>query len=395
MRIGDHDDAAALADQLRSAEGDEGTTWRFARAVLLIDGARRGDSRKLAEARKLASEVADRRPKWASGIALNGEIAELSGSSDQAIDYYLRAIELGNVQPSLVRRLAGLLNERNRFADIDQLARVVRDQGAALDEITIVKALDSIRKHDFANGLALARQVFPETSSSPSDHLTLGRLYMTAGQSEQAGKEFRRAIELGPGVPDTWLTYVQFLVQARQTDQARAVVEAARKALPADRANLTLAQCLLVLGDARQADDLISKVVSDEGESAGPATLRIAAIVSLNGNRLDKVEKFLNKLDTIANLPASERAWAKRTRATVLLSHGRPVDRDRALRLVEQNLLDDPDSADDRQLRAAILALQPGRSGEAIKMLEEIAGADRLAAKERFLLAQLYLNQRR
>jgi cellulose synthase operon protein C len=155
-----------------------------------------------------------------------------------------------------------------------------------------------------------------------------------------------------------------------------------------------LAQCLLLLGDAKQADDLISKVVSDEGESAGPEALRIAAIVSLNGNRLDKVEKFLNKLDTIANLPASERAWTKRTRATVLLSHGRPVDRDRALRLVEQNLLDDPDNADDRQLRAAILALQPGRRGEAIKILEEVAGADRLSDSERFLLAQLYLEQR-
>ena len=81
------------------------------------------------------------------------------------------------------------------------MAHVVRDQGAALDEITIVKAFDAMRKQDFDKGLALARQVFLETSTSSSDHLALGRLYMTAGRSVDAGKEFRRAVEFGPGVP--------------------------------------------------------------------------------------------------------------------------------------------------------------------------------------------------
>ena len=104
--------------------------------------------------------------------------------------------------PRFVRRLVGLLNERNRFDEIDHVAQVLRDQGAALNEITIVKALDAIRKQDFDRGIALARQVFPETSTNSSDHLTLGRFYMSAGRSDEAGKEFRRAVELGPGVPD-------------------------------------------------------------------------------------------------------------------------------------------------------------------------------------------------
>ena len=66
----------------------------------------------------------------------------------------------------------------------------------------IVKAVDAMRKQDFDQGIALARQVFPETSTNSSDHLTLGRFYMSAGRSDEAGKEFRRAVELGPGVPD-------------------------------------------------------------------------------------------------------------------------------------------------------------------------------------------------
>ena len=193
----------------------------------------------------------------------------------------------------------GLLNQRNRFDEIDHVAQVLRDQGAALDEITIVKALDAIRKQDFDRGIALARQVFPETSTNPSDHLTLGRLYMAAGRSDEAGKEFRRAVELGPGVPESWLTYVQYLVQTKQIDQARAAIEAARQALPADRATLTLAQCSMSVGDVKQAEELIGKALNDEGKSADPTTLRLATIVSLSQNRFDKVNEYLNKLDQV------------------------------------------------------------------------------------------------
>jgi cellulose synthase operon protein C len=398
MVAGDQGDAAALVDEIRGTEteGDEGTAWRFAQAALLIDRARRGDSRGLVEARQLASQISERRPQWASGIALSGEIAELAGDPKTAIDHYLRAVELGNVQPSLVRRLTGLLSvsDRNRDAEIDHVAQVVRDQGAALDEITMVKALDAIRKKDFDRGLALARQVFPETSTSSSDHLTLGRLYITAGRSNEAGKEFRRAVELGPGVPDTWLAYVQFLVQAKQIDQARAAVEAARKALPADRATLTLAQCSILLGDATAADELIGKAMSDEGKSADPAALRLATMVALGQNRLDKSDKYLNKFNQVADLSPGDKAWANRTRIAMLLSKNRPADRDQALQLVEQNLSSDANSTEDRALKATILALRPDRRGEAVTILEQLAGAKRLGANEQFLLAQLYLGQR-
>ena len=242
----DQSDATTLIDEIRKVEGDEGVTWRYARAALLLDAVRRGASQHLDHARKVASEIAERRPRWSSGVVLLGELAELGAAPDQAIVHYLRAVQLGNVQPSVVRRLVGLLNERGRFDEIDHVTSVIGDQGAALDQITIVKALDAIRKQDFDRGLSLAREVFPDTSTSASDHLTLGRLYMTAGRSAEAGKEFRRAVELGPGVPECWLTYIRFLTQANRMDDARLAVASARKALPADRSTLTLAQCSLV-----------------------------------------------------------------------------------------------------------------------------------------------------
>ena len=126
--------------------------------------------------------------------------------------------------------------------------------------------MDAIRKQDFERGINIARKVFPESSASYSDHLTLARFYMSAGRSDEAGKEFRRAVELGPGVPESWLTYVQYLMQTQRIDQAKAAVEAARKALPAARSALTLAQCWMISGDLGRAETSIQEVLKAKPE---------------------------------------------------------------------------------------------------------------------------------
>ena len=392
IEAGDRGPAADLVSQIRKIEGDKGTHWRFAQAALVIDTVRRGASRDLAEARVLAAEISERQPDWWAGPTLKGELAELAGSPDQAIEYYLHAVELGNVQPSFARRLVGLLNQRNRFKDIDHLAQVLREQGIALNEITFIKAVEAIRKQDFAGALSLARQVVSETSTNPSDHLTLGRFYMSAGQSDAAGKEFQRAVELGPGVPDSWLTYVNYLVQSKHGDLAKSAIEAARKALPADRATLTLAQCCMIAGDPVQAESLIQGLLKDKPQD--PAALRLAAGMYLGQNRVDKAADYLEKLDRASTGSPDDKAWVNRTRTALLLKTGRHADREKALGLVEQNLKTNPNSTEDQLLKATILAVRPGRHGEAVKILEQLGGANRLDSSQRFLLAQLYLGER-
>ncbi len=393
IEAGDQAAAADLVRAIRKIEGDKGTLWRFARAALLLDGVRRGSSKDLSEARELAAEISERQPDWWAVPTLNGELAELAGSPDRAIEYYLRAVDMGNVQPAFARRLVGLLNQRNRINEIDHLAQVLREQGVALNEITIIKAVEAIRKQDFAGALALARQVFSETSTNPSDHLTLGRFYMSAGQSDAAGKEFQRAVELGPGVPDSWLTYVNYLVQTKHGDQAKTAIEAARKALPADRATLTLALCCLIAGDPAQAESLIQTILKERPQDR--AALRLAAGLYFGQNRVDKADAYLDKLDRAAGSSPDDKAWVNRTRTALLLKTRRHADRDQALGLVEQNLKVNPNSTEDQLLKATILAVRPGRHGDAVKILEQLGGANRLDFSRRFLLAQLYLGERK
>ncbi|MGD0044936.1 MAG: hypothetical protein ABSE84_31815, partial [Isosphaeraceae bacterium] len=198
------------------------------------------------------------------------------------------------------------------------------------------------------------------------------------------------------------MTYVQYLVQAKQIDQAKAAIEAARQALPADRATLTLAQCWMSLGDLKRAEELIGKAFNDEGKAADPIALKIAAIVAISQNRLDKVDEYLNKLDQVTNLvavaplrsaSASDKAWVNRNRVALLLNKGRLADQDQALGLIEQNLKNDPNSSEDQRLKATVLALRPSRRDEAVKILEQLGAANLLNANERFLLAQFYLGQ--
>ena len=163
--------------------------------------------------------------------------------------------------------------------------------------------------------------------------------------------------------------------------------------MPADRATLTLAQCCLIVGDSVQAEALIRKAPQRASRRI-PAALRLAAGVYFGQNRLDKVEKYLDRLDQAPGATPADKAWANRTRTALLLDTGRPADRDQALALVDQNLANNPDSIEDQLLKATILAVRPGRRGEAVAILEQLAGANRLDDGQRFLLAQLYLGQR-
>jgi len=155
LQAGDHADTQDLVAKIRAIEGDRGTLWRFGQATYFLDQARRGATRDLEAARKLAAEIADRRPDWWGSSVL---LAELEGHTDDAIEDYTRAIERGNTQPALARRLVGLLNQKEEFDQVDRVVKPLSDRGLATGELTIATALSAIRQQDYDRGIALARQ---------------------------------------------------------------------------------------------------------------------------------------------------------------------------------------------------------------------------------------------
>ena len=341
--------------------------------------------------RGLAEEIAARAPGLVGqpGPARRDRRARRPGPTKQSSNTSGPS-SWGTLSPRLARRLVGLLNQNSQFDQIDRVVKILSDRGMAAGDLTISTAINAIRQKDYDRGIALARRVFSQSSTHFSDHLFLGQFYMAAHRPMDAGKELRRAVELGPAVPITWVSYVQYLVLEKQVDQARAVIAAARKALPADRANLALAQCYGLVGDTKQAEAMIQPAL--QSPACDLATIRVATDLYINQGRFDQVEPILEKLRSPAMKATPEvLAWANRTRSLARLSTGRLAEMDQALALVEQNLKNNPSSLEDQRLKAILLAVRTSRRGDAIKLLEPLDQSNQLGTNEQFILAQTYL----
>ena len=322
LQSGERTEVAGLIDRLYALENPgsqtstkdrraKGTYWRFAEALDLINQEIR--RRQMAErpspnseaastaksvrwscACELAGEIEALRPGWWGGPLLSAKIADLSSSIPESIAGYKRALELGNNRPVDLQRLVSLLAQLDRDDDIDQVITALRDPEGAPVELKIQTAISAMRRHDFARGLAMANELFAK-SNQYGDHLSLARFYAAAGDTANATGQYRRAVALGPGAPETWTSYVSCLVQANQLDLAKAAIENARKALPADRSALSLAECYASIGEVKQAEAEIQRALGEKSQSTA-AVLRFAADFELAQGRMEDAEKYLNEL---------------------------------------------------------------------------------------------------
>jgi tetratricopeptide (TPR) repeat protein len=110
---------------LRRIEGDDGPHWRYAEAARIVERVQHGDKKDAARARQLLDEAAARRRTWSRVPLLAAHLAEAEGKPRDAVTHYLRAIELGEQDPGMLRRTAQLLTEQGRTTDARRLLRRV------------------------------------------------------------------------------------------------------------------------------------------------------------------------------------------------------------------------------------------------------------------------------
>ena len=120
--------------------------------------------------------------------------------------------------------------------------QVIEGRGQDVNELTLITALDAIRRNDTERGLARLRKVLDESSTNPSDLLLLGRMYILAGRLQDADRPLKRALELAPGSPDAWQSYIDLLARTNRKSQALTLVAEAGKKLPANVAPLVQAR---------------------------------------------------------------------------------------------------------------------------------------------------------
>src|SRR5262249_1692219 len=102
--------------EIKQIEGEGGAYWPYGEGARLLVGAqnqkkeRKATNREeWARARRRAAEAGERRPAWPAAPLLEADILAAGGDADAALDLSLRAIELGERRPAVIRRVVGLL----------------------------------------------------------------------------------------------------------------------------------------------------------------------------------------------------------------------------------------------------------------------------------------------
>ena len=173
-----------------------------------------------------------------------------------------------------------------------------------------------------------------------------------------------------------------------EKDKARAELEKAGAALPADKAAGVLAVGYEALGQRDKAEEQYLALLKTRPDVSG---LRAAAAFYLRGGDVRKATPLLQQISDAPGRQADSEPvlWARRTLALALAAGGDYAQSKRALDLLDENLRLRKTPEDERA-RAIVLASRPGGRRESIRTLEDSFSLLRPTPDEEFLLARLY-----
>jgi len=381
-----------LLDEIRQIEGGQGGPLTLlGEAIRAVHRAHQGDLEALAEARDHLERARMQRPAWSRIPLLESEIDEIEQDRQAATKHYLQAIELGERNPQVVRRTVQLLYQQGRYNLADEVLRKLDDKETPLSPALSRLASEvSMRVEQYGRALALAQRN-AEESADYQDHIWLGQILDALEQPAEARASYRQAVELAPDEPEAWIALVRHFVRHEQWKPAEAAVAQIEKRMEGKRLPLVLAQCY----DAMQRVDEAHAQFKLAAEAAPTdvATLHRVAEFYLRTARNALAEPILRRMTAgeLAVEPGLQR-WARRNLALIYAGRGDYPGLQEAIGLLDENLLADKQSVEDRRAKAAILSTRSGKHAreEAIGLLQSIVDARKSITSDRYLLASLY-----
>jgi tetratricopeptide (TPR) repeat protein len=393
---------------VRQAERPDGPFAKFAEARQQIWLARRGDAGAAGRAEALLAAVAKQQPGSPQVYFCMGQVSEVQGDEERALERFLRAVELGDNNPDLIGRVVRLLNDRRRFSDAELVLQKLPEQDAVSPELKKLVVEQSLRSGNHNRALDLARQTVRSDKKDHRDHVWLGQVLWAAAQQadlthaqkvaaeQEADDALNEAVKISPSAPEGWVALVQHYGRTRRTDKATETIETARARIDPKEGPLALAQCYAAVNQPQKAKEEFAKALAARPDDV--ATLRVAADYYLRVDDLAQAENCLRRLAEGKGRSPTVVAWARSVLAVVLASHSDPKKSREALALVgliEGAKAEDDaagESAQQERARAAVLALQPDpvQQQRAIAVLERMNTRRLLSPEDQFLLVQLY-----
>jgi tetratricopeptide (TPR) repeat protein len=381
--------------RLTKAEGDNGELTLLAKAGLQICRAHKGDTSGLAGAKKELAKIEQKRKDegrraWSRVDLMNAAIADSEKNPDAVIDYYKLAIEHGERQVGVVRRLVQLLYEHQRYDEADAQIRTLEMQSGvetASGDLKRIATDIALVTRDPQRALTLAKQAVPADSSDFRDFLWLGQVYMALNEPEQAEKQFEKAVSLGPEAPEPWIGLTAFHFRRNDLAKAEAVLERADRVLPPDIGTITLAQCYQILRRNDKADVLYRRALIAKPDD--PATLRAVAGAWLDQDRFGEAEPLLRHVLDPSLQATLDVPWARRQLALTLVSLGGSSRFTEAMQLVDTNLQSTPDSPRDLISKAMVQTSRADLRPNAIETIRRLEKIRVLDPSEELLLCRL------
>ena len=392
FRTNDNENIEACVQHIRKLEGEDSLSTLFAEAGQQIVLARSGDSKALAKAKNKIEKISRRRKNWSRLDLLNAEIAEAEKDSEAAISHYKHAIENGERQLDVVRRLVQLLYDSQRYDEADAVIRDIESRpGAELANGDVKRVVSDIALgiRDPERAVTLARQAVSDDSTDFRDFLWLGQVYMATDQLEQAEEQFEKAVSLGSETPETWVRLAAFHFRNKDQVKAEAVLERALRSLPPEIGTITIAQCYENLGRYDKADVLFRQALATKADD--PATLRAIASSWMRQTRFQDTEPLLRHLLNISpSVSAStDLFWVRRSLAVVLINLGGSDHYPEAIQLVEANLLAEPESTDDLFAQAMVQSSRADMRHKAIETFHKMEKSRSLEPNETLLFCRV------
>jgi tetratricopeptide (TPR) repeat protein len=400
LQAGDEPKLQMALNEIKRIEGGEGPWWKYGQAMRLIRLAPSAGQPRLHEARTLLTELAAERPNWPALDFAKGQIEELNGHADRAITHYRDAMAHGERNPVAIRHLITLLFGQERYEEADGEIRKLQNDGPLPPELERLAVAVALENHDTQRALALARRTDSRAPESYQEHLWFGQVLAACARHEEATERFRRAVEMADRVPETWLALVRHLAVTGRSRDAEAAIGRARSKLPAEHADMTLAQCYESAGRMKEAEAHYRAALASRPND--PLILKSLATHYLHAGRLADAKSYLRQaIDGKVELPASDVAWARRTLALALATSGDYRDLEESLSLLGLDLegrdvagqsTGSADAVERLRAQSHVLATR-NRScfrKKAIKLLETLKQDGLLQGDDRLLLARLY-----
>ena len=271
---------------------------------------------------------------------------------------------------------------------------------AALEQANIALSLDPTRRDvvnfaaalhtsagDTDQALAVIEQGINDAQAEDIEPLRRARISILQqiGEPGQIEDELNRMVEDYPDSPTYRLALLQlFVAQDRMAEAEKMIATLVAKDPDNAAWRISLARLLLSQDKSADAESSLQQAVRDNPESS-PMRFALAGFYEANGRIDDAIDIYRQIAETG---PQSPEGLAARNRIAVL---NIDVDNDKALRLINEILTDDPNNVDALLSRAAIRFIN-GQLNEVIADLRLALVRKSDSERALLLLARAYLS---